>query len=147
MILDSSLLISAIERRSPAAVRAIRELGRPSIRSFVVDGELTAGIETARELGLDQLDVDMREATRTAYIQLSEAPHGLKVDTLSAHFSRVSAMCSLHRPKVGQNDRWILAEALALGTIVLTCDERMHELGLLIGARHSVELVRLIPSN
>ena len=136
MIIDTSVMVSAVERKDPAAIAALSALGGPSQWSFIVAGELAAGVEAARALKLPKADQRMRAATLTAYSQLSEQPVALTLDDLSAHFGSLTAICSARRIRLGQNDRWILASAAALSTQVLTADATMHHAGTEAGRAH-----------
>ncbi len=117
MIIDTSVVIAVTERRSPTAITAIGALGNKSIRSFVVEAELIAGLEAARRSQMDPADITMRESTLNTYYDLSERPVSLPLDVLAAAFGQVTGACSSHHLRLGQNDRWILAEALSLDVI------------------------------
>jgi hypothetical protein len=54
---------------------------------------------------------------------------------LGSAFGRVSALAQRAALRIGQNDRWILAEALCRGVPVLTADATMHRLGALVVER------------
>lgn len=133
MIIDTSVMVGAVERKDPTAIAAISALPGPSIRSFVVDGELAAGAEVASMLRLPAADVEMREATADAYRRLSEQPEALPLDVVASHFAWLTGLSALRKLRLGQNDRWILAEALTLHTRVLTADTAMHQLGVVAG--------------
>lgn len=123
-------MIAAIERRNEASIALLRSLEGPTIRSVFVSGELTAGVQTATMRRLGKPAIAIREATATAYARLSEAPERWTPDVIASHFGWLTAHCSANELKVGQNDRWILAESMAHGTTtVYTTDAAMNALG------------------
>ena len=131
LLVCTSVIVAAMERRHAAAIDAIRSLEGPSTRSIFVEGELRAGYTVAVKPNMSDVDVavlNMREATLTAYLQLSYPDPMLSTSALSHRFGAVTAICARERLKVGQSDRWILAEALALGVPVLTADNAMYRL-------------------
>ena len=130
IILDTSAMIAAIERRNDESVALLRSLEGPTIRSVFVDGELAAGVETATMRRLGKPAIAIREATATAYARLSETPERWTADVIASHFGWLTAHCSINQLKVGQNDRWILAEAMTHGsTTIYTADSAMNALG------------------
>lgn len=123
-------MIEAIERRNESAVALIRSLERPTIRSIFVNGELVAGVETATMRRLGKPAITIREITAIAYARLSTTPERWMGDEIASHFGWLTAHCSSKQLRVGQTDRWILAEALShAAATVHTADTAMHTLG------------------
>ena len=127
-MIDSSVMIAAFERRSASAIEAITALGQHAVRSFVVHGELASGVAATAS---DQPDaLRLRSATLAAFLRLTIEPSAaLDVSVLADHYGFLTAKCSELQIKSGQNDRWILSEAIQRRLSVLTADVAMHELG------------------
>ena len=139
MIFDTSVIVSATERHSSAAFDAIAKYGKPSWRSFVVEGELASGVASSTKR-----DLLKREESLRFYRSVSERNSDLRLDELVGHFAVLTALCSKHKIKAGQSDRWMLAEALSVGTVVTTSDSEMHSLGVRYLKSEGKELVVLL---
>ena len=134
MIVDTSVVLDAVERRSARAAEAVAALHEPSVRSMVVLGELSFGVESLAP------DADAgvrarREASLEYYVLISAVHRPPTSGQLGTAFGQVSAVAQRAALRIGQNDRWILAEALCWSVPVLTADATMHRLGGLVGER------------
>ena len=133
MIVDTSVVIGAIERRDSGAVRAIETMTNLSVRSMVVLGELTFGVRSATDATLA-----VRSRTRDLYLSISD-PAGivsLNGNQVAQWFGLTSAIAKASSIRVGQNDRWIVAESLTHGVPVWTADTAMRDLVDAIRERH-----------
>lgn len=137
MIVDSSIMIASVERRDAVAISALKAIRGRSTRSMIVVGELAFGVERARlDAGVAPARiVTIREATLAAYIATSDLAEERRDDDVAGKFGVISALAMTAGLRIGPNDRWILAEALARGQQVLTADHRMDELGAAVDHR------------
>jgi predicted nucleic acid-binding protein len=134
VIVDTSVVLDAVERRSTRAAEAVAALPQPSVRSMVVLGELTFGVESLAP-DADAAVRARREAALEYYVLISALHAPPTAGQLGTAFGRVSAVAQRAALRIGQNDRWILAEALCWGMPVLTSDATMHQLGTLVVER------------
>lgn len=133
MIVDTSVVIGAIERRDPAAVLAIESMELLSVRSMFVLGELTFGVESATDATRA-----VRSRTRDLYLSISD-PAGLGSldgNEVAQWFGVASAIAQASGIKIGQNDRWIVAESLTHDVPVWTADTAMRDLLDAIRTQH-----------
>jgi len=139
-MVDTSVMVSAMERRDAGAISALKACGRSTIRSVIVVGELASGVESAVLGKLGPRAIRSRQATSSAYTLISTPPEEWAGGDVAAHFGHLTAVCSTKKIKLGQNGRWILAEALTHGdAAVLTIDLVMHELGKMVSTSMSLE--------
>ncbi|MFV0427538.1 MAG: type II toxin-antitoxin system VapC family toxin [Beutenbergiaceae bacterium] len=125
IIVDTSVVVGAFERKDPAAIDALKASGGPSIRSMFVHAELLSGIERATPA-----TVAVRRRTYAAYLTITSAEDAPPAPTdLAKQFALMTALAARQGIRIGQNDRWILAEAITRGAGVLTADQRMHNMG------------------
>ena len=139
MIVDTSVVLAAVERRSQAAADAVAAMAEPSIRSMVVLGELHFGVESLSPQA-DPAIRARREASLEYYLLISAVRPSPSAGRLGSAFGRISAVAQHAGLRIGQNDRSILAEALRCEVPVLTCDSGMHVLGELVSERLGEEL-------
>lgn len=112
-------MLGLIERRSPQIRRLIAQLDDDLARSPFVTADLLHGVEAAT-----RTDRDDRRATLDRYLRITVAPDGPElVDELLEPYSRISALAGGLRPRAGQNDRWILAEAELRGVSCLITED------------------------
>ena len=136
MIIDTSVLISAIERRDAAAIAAIDSMEQLSVRSMVVLGELTFGLQTS---SADSREI--RQRTLDLYLAISDPGPLTSLDGASVAllFGSVSAVAKTENIKVGQNDRWLVAESLFHKAPVWTSDLAMEKLLLAVAQHFDLE--------
>ena len=82
----------------------------------------------------------MRSRTRDLYLSIS-GPAGIvsfNGNQVAQWFAVVSAIARASSIKVGQNDRWIVAESLTHGVPAWTADTAMRDLVDAISERHEV---------
>ena len=139
VIVDTSIVIGAAERHDEMALRGLERCGSRTQRSMIVLGELHAGVSGAKRQGSSAAAQEERLATLNAYLQISEEPQAYPRGEIAEAFGDITGICAEAGLKVGQNDRWILAEGLALGLSVVTLDDAQHELGRLIDQRFERE--------
>lgn len=144
MILDTSFVVAVFERKAPSAVAALAGLGGPGVRSAIVEGELRAGVETATAE-----DLATRQRTLDGFLQVTTDAPARSTQTaqaLAVAFGWLTALAKAERIKIGQNDRWILAEAAYASVCVLTADHPMNQLGIAAheSGRAGFPLTRLI---
>lgn len=110
-LLDTSAALGLIERRSPEIREVVARLDDALLRSSFVTAELLHGVESAT--GSDR---DERQATLDRWLRITVAPDTAPtLEVLPEPYSRISALAGPLRSRIGQNDRWILAEANVLG--------------------------------
>ena len=127
-VIDTSVILGAVERGNESTRRRLNELTERSRRSFVVEGELVFGVRAATT----------PEARRTQerslrYYRLISEPGTVELDELSRWFGTVSAVATAAGIRIGQNDRWIIAEAAHADLPLWTADEAMHRLCAAVG--------------
>lgn len=117
-LLDTSAVIGLIERRDPAVVDLVRQLDGPSVRSMVVYGELLHG------LALHGPGRAERRRTVDHFERITDpfAP-ALAQALLASRYAEVSACASSEMIRLGQNDRWIIAEASLIGIDVFVTQD------------------------
>ena len=54
---------------------------------------------------------------------------------LASNFGWVTGLCASEQLRLGQNDRWFLAEAMTLGVGVVTADQMMDRVGRAVTER------------
>ena len=135
MILDTSVIIGAVERRDRQAIRCIEQMVEPSERSIAVLGELNFGVESA-----DPDVAAIRQRSKDLYLAISKPSAVSAVDgsLLARWFGSVSAIARTDGIRIGQNDRWIIAEAISYGVAVWTCDDAMARLVQSVRRRHDI---------
>jgi predicted nucleic acid-binding protein len=119
MLLDTSAVIAISERRNERVLDLVRGRGTYSIGSVFVTGELRHGVEVGS--GDTQRDV-LRRATLALYQQMTKMPAVLDLAALADRYGLVSAQATREGMRIGQNDRWIIAEAAGHGVTLVTCD-------------------------
>lgn len=141
MIIDTSVIIGAVERRDPQAIEQLEQLEQPSVRSMAVLGELAFGIESA-----DARVATLRHRSKDLYLAITDPNTLSAVDgsLLARWFGAVSAIARTDGIRIGQNDRWIVAEALTHSVPVWTCDETMAKLVHSVRQRHDLPAPVLI---
>lgn len=138
MIIDTSVMVSAVERHSPAAIDLLERLEEPSLQSMVVLAELESGVLTVDD---DPEILRTRQRTLAAYRLASEPGTPPPPDLLARRFAEVTAAARRAGMRIGQNDRWILAESLHHDVPVSTADTTMHELGVALRGESASTLV------
>ena len=100
---------------------------------MVVLGELTFGVQSAIAA-----ELAVRSRTRDLYLSISDPAGIASLDGNQAAqwFGIASAIARASRIRVGQNDRWIVAESLTHGVPVWTADSSMRDLVDAIRERH-----------
>lgn len=114
---------------------------------MIVVGELAFGVERARlDTGVASARIlALREATLAAYIATSEPAKEPRDDDIAEQFGVISALAVSAGIRIGPNDRWILAEGVARSQQVLTTDQGMEDLALVVDrelSRRSPTVVR-----
>lgn len=125
MIIDTSVVLAAFERRSAQAIDAIKSLGGSSVRSWIVEAELLTGVRTAS----NSVDQQVRRASFDAYRRISTVSDGAGPFDAVPYFAQAAETARRQRIRIGQNDVWILAHARVAGCGVLTADTAMFEVG------------------
>lgn len=120
MLLDTSAVIAIGEGRNERLIEIVRGSGSYSIASLFVTGELRHGLEMAGEVGRAALE--LRRATLELYQRITEMPAALDLADLATRYGAVSARATDAGLRIGQNDRWIIAEAAGHGVTLVTCD-------------------------
>lgn len=115
-LLDTSAFLSLMEREDQSIREIVRSVERRLPRSMGVIGELIHG----REVDPTNLE---RRATVEMYQELTEWTSGHPSVFLAARYGEISAVASKEKLKIGQNDRWIIAEAADLGANLITFDQ------------------------
>jgi predicted nucleic acid-binding protein len=135
LIVDTSVVIAAIERHDPDAMKAIEQMAHLSTRSMVVLGELNFGVQAAPAVA-----AAVRTRTRDLYLAISDPSSVASLDggLLAQWFGLTSAIAQTDRISIGQNDRWIVAEAMAHSTGLWTADAAMRDLVEAVRKRHDV---------
>lgn len=129
-IIDTSVILAAVERRSAAVRDVLRNMTERSRRSFIVTGELAFGVHTA-----DSADTRHRRERSLRYYRMISRPVGaIDLDELSRWFGVASGIAQAAGIRIGQNDRWIICEALHADVPLWTADETMHELCKMVAA-------------
>lgn len=119
LLLDSSAVLTAVERNNHEIQGIISGHGGPSIGSLFVLGELLHGVEVAT---VKRVRGD-RQRTVEFYEKITESPAVVANDLLAKMYAQVSAKATELGLRVGMNDRWIIAEAALHGARLVTCDE------------------------
>lgn len=123
-LFDTSAVIGLVERRSDELVEIVSALGGPILRSLTVLGELQHGASTTTVPGTAE-----RATTLERYLRLSAwADDELDLDELGRLYGIVSAVSAAPELRTGMNDRWVIAECLALDTELVTCDRSQAHL-------------------
>lgn len=127
-IFDTSAVIGLTERRSPALITIVKELGRPLTRSITVFGELRQGAAIADRSG--QAD---RQRTLARYQDLSEwSDDEVSLDEVGEAYGDVSAAARANGIALGTNDRWIIAECVTQRARLVTGDRQQARLAELM---------------
>lgn len=117
-LLDTSAVIGLIERRDPAVLELVRQLEGPSVRSMFVYGELLHGL-AQRGPGIAE-----RRRTVEHYEKITDSfAAALDPGLLASRYAEVSASASNGLIRLGQNDRWIIAEASLIGIDVFVTQD------------------------
>lgn len=119
-LLDTSAVLALVERTDEGIREIVGSIESRLPRSIGVLGELVHG----REVDPTNLE---RRTTVELYQELTEWAPGHPSGLLSARYGEVSAVASKSSLKVGQNDRWIIAEAADLGATLITFDRVQAE--------------------
>ncbi len=129
-LFDTSAVIGLTERRSPALIAIVKDLGRPLTRSITVYGELRHGAAVADRPG--QKD---RQRTLARYEQLSEwSELEVQLDEVGTVYGSVSAVANANGLALGMNDRWVIAECVTQRAHLVTGDRRQARLAELVTA-------------
>lgn len=130
VILDTSAIIGLFEldddrRRIRAAILRHGGDERPAVHHISL-GELWAGVYKAeREFGPTSIEAALRRRTlRRAGGSVEREPGGFLLLPLvhAEEFGRVTTVIGR---RVGQNDRWLLAAAIADDRVLITQDRRL----------------------
>ena len=131
MIIDTSVYVSAFERGDAAARDAIaaatveQQPGCRVVLGELESGPLTAGDDTAKR---------HRTTTLTHYALTHEfSGEGVDEARMARLFAELTATCRTEGLRVGQNDRWVVAEAMYWARELLTADDGMYRLAELHG--------------
>ncbi len=120
-LLDTSAFLSLVERSDQSIREIVRSVEAPLPRSMGVMGELIHGRE------VDPTNPE-RRSTVEMYLELTEWARGHPSAFLAARCGEISAVASKEGLKIGQNDRWIIAEAADLGATLITFDQVQAQL-------------------
>lgn len=114
-LLDTNILIAAMKGRQEVRGR-LEAKPLSAIRlSAIVLGEL--------EFGAEKSIHGERNRTRLTSLKERLTLVGIDQDT-TRHYARVRALLEQQGTPIGANDTWIAAQALAIGAIVVTDNER-----------------------
>ncbi len=120
-LLDTSAFLSLVERTDANIREIVGSVHGPLPRSMGVLGELVHG----REVDPTNLD---RRVTVERYHELTEWAPGHPSVFLAARYGEISAVASQAKLRIGQNDRWIIAEAADLEANLITFDQVQAQL-------------------
>lgn len=122
--IDTSAVIGFVERQDPSVVDTLVAQVVPATRMTFVEAELRHGVAA------DATDASDRQRTLDTYRRLAAQPESaVQRDVVVEFYAQISGYASRTGNRSGQNDRWILAEGVALGaTIFVTQDERQADL-------------------
>lgn len=122
--IDTSAVIGFVERQDPSVVDTSVTQVVPAIRMTFVEAELRLGVAA------DASDASDRQRTLDTCRRLAAQPESaVQRDVVVDVDAQISGYASRTGNRTGQNDRWILAEGVALcATIFVTQDERQADL-------------------
>lgn len=123
-LLDTSAVLALTERRNEKIVHLIREADQAPIGSMVVLGELVHGVAAAPTKAIRI----QRESTVSFYKRLVRMPDQYPWISIASRYGDASAAASASGLRLGMNDRWIVAECVTFGAILVTCDETQASL-------------------
>lgn len=123
-LLDTSAVLALTERRTASIIDLIRHADQAPIGSMVVLGELVHGVAAAPTKTIRI----QREATVRFYERLVRMPDQYPWMPIATRYGDVSAAASAGGLRLGMNDRWIVAECVTFGAILVTCDETQARL-------------------
>ncbi len=124
LAIDTSAVIGFIERQDPSVVDTLTAQVLPAVLLSFVEAELLHGIAAATA------DAPARRRTLGVYHQLTITADPVpERAVVLEHYAQVSEYASRTANRSGQNDRWIIAEAVAMNaTIFVTQDDRQATL-------------------
>ena len=124
LAIDTSAVIGFIERQDPSVVETLTSQTVEAVRSTFVEAELLHGASAATA------DSAPRRRTLGVYHQLTTlADPPPDRATIVDLYAQVSGFASRITNRSGQNDRWIIAEAIAVNaTVFVTQDARQGDL-------------------
>ncbi|HQZ33076.1 MAG TPA: PIN domain-containing protein [Ilumatobacteraceae bacterium] len=135
-LLDTSAVLALTERRNEQIVKLIRDADRPPTGSMTVLGELAHGVAASPTTAIRT----QRESTVTFYRRLVRTPDHYPWTMVAARYGDASAAATAGGLRLGMNDRWIVAECVAFGAILVTCDETQARLAAV--CENAVALIR-----
>lgn len=121
VIIDTSVVLGWLERKTPATVVVVSELSTPPMVHLVSLGELHEGV--VRSLLGGAIDRTLRRLTcdfASTHLKRPDPGSEMNVEC----FGWVSATTSR---KLSHNDKWIVAASIVGGHRLLTEDQRIHE--------------------
>jgi len=118
-LLDTSAVLALTERRNEQLILLIREADQPPIGSMVVLGELAHGLAASPTNAIRI----QRQATVSFYKRLVRMPDQYPWMSIAARYGDASAAATAGGLRLGMNDRWVVAECVTFGAILVTCDE------------------------
>ena len=123
-LLDTSAVLALTERRNEQIVQLIRDADQAPIGSMIVLGELEHGVAAAPTNAIRL----QREATVSFYKRMVRMPDQYPWMSIAIRYGDASAEATAGRLRLGSNDRWIVAECVTLGAVLVTCDETQARL-------------------
>jgi len=128
-LLDTSAVLALTERRNEQLIDLIRDADQSPIGSMVVLGELAHGVAAAPT----NATRFQRAATVSFYRRLVRMPSEYPWMSVSTRYGDASAAATAGGLRLGMNDRWIVAECVTFGAILVTCDETQARLEAVYG--------------
>jgi len=124
LAIDTSAVIGFIERQDPPVVETLTTQVAPAVLLSFVEAELLHGVAAATA------DAPARQRTLGVYHQLTTLADPVpERAAVVEYYGQVSGYASRTANRSGQNDRWIIAEAVAMNaTIFVTQDDRQAAL-------------------
>ena len=116
--------VGVTERRNEQIVHLIRDADQAPIGSMAVLGELAHGVAAAPTKAIRI----RREATVSFYKRLVRMPDQYPWMSIATRYGDASAAAAAGGLRLGMNDRWIVAECVTFGAILVTCDETQARL-------------------
>ncbi len=114
-LLDTNILIAAMKGRDPVRRRLEAEPMSALRLSAIVLGEL--------EFGAEKSAYGDRNRARLASLAARLPLVGIDRDT-TRHYATIRATLELQGTPIGANDTWIAAQALAIGAVLVTDNQR-----------------------
>lgn len=124
MLLDTSAVLALVERGNDRLKERLRATTARPTRSMSVLGELRHGTAVP---GGSTADDERRAASVAWYVRLTQVSP-VDSDELSEWYGHVSGLATATGSRAGQNDRWVVAEALVNADTLVTCDTAQAKL-------------------